>query len=252
MEIDGPNAARMTFRPLAEYQHGPIWPHPTANSQPAFYKRSKQFAPPSTVSPTGCATTTPPEPYPEPPPGTTDEPMNTRPAQPISTPRPASHRSTPPSSPTPPNSSTSSTGSTATTSPIDWPTTCIPPDATTPNPRRGQLQREPAHRPSQLQRPQPPASTAENRFSNHGPRVATSDGRSTPRGATWNGNANATSRVSSLANPTTREHRSLGVYEHSIDADWQCPQDVCNALEVNRFTLLGTYTCWCQRNRRPH
>jgi hypothetical protein len=45
MEIDGPNAARMTFRPLAEYQHGPIWPHPTANSQPAFYKRSKQFAP---------------------------------------------------------------------------------------------------------------------------------------------------------------------------------------------------------------
>jgi hypothetical protein len=35
----------MTFRLLAEYQHGPIWPHPTANSQPAFYKRSKQFAP---------------------------------------------------------------------------------------------------------------------------------------------------------------------------------------------------------------
>jgi hypothetical protein len=32
----------MTFRLLAEYQHGPIRPRPR---QPAFYKRSKQFAP---------------------------------------------------------------------------------------------------------------------------------------------------------------------------------------------------------------
>jgi hypothetical protein len=39
-----------------------------------------------------------------------------------------------------------------------------------------------------------------------------------------------TSRISLLANPTTHEHRCLGVYEHAIDADWQCPPGVCNAL----------------------
>jgi hypothetical protein len=39
-----------------------------------------------------------------------------------------------------------------------------------------------------------------------------------------------TSDISLLANPTTHEHSCLGVYEHAIDADRQCPSSVCNAL----------------------
>ena len=94
--------------------------------------------------------------------------MNTQPAQPIpgdtSSPtnshaachdkldcpeQAAIDRSTPPARPHRRTPRHCSTGSCAapTASPTDWPTTCTPPDATTPNPRLGRLRREPTHRP---------------------------------------------------------------------------------------------------------